>query len=104
MLRLLSRAVLVIASSVVVVPYMTALLSRLLLSHQPLRRAVNSVLHPHRVYAYNLVLLQTLQLWVRYAPLYLRWRRYYLMADPAMLLKVFLISLKLFVKLFLKCT
>lgn len=88
MLRTVSHLILVAMSSAVVVPYAITILSHLMYSHQPLRQAAARSLHPRRVYAFSLVLLQKMVLYLRYSPLYLRWRYYYINADPAILIKV----------------
>ncbi|XP_025115730.1 uncharacterized protein LOC112577034 [Pomacea canaliculata] len=87
MLRTVSHLILVAMSSAVVVPYAITILSHLMYSHQPLRQAAARSLHPRRVYAFSLVLLQKMVLYLRYSPLYLRWRYYYINADPAILIK-----------------
>ncbi|KAK7112491.1 uncharacterized protein [Littorina saxatilis] len=88
MLRFLSRIVLIAVSSSVVVPYTAAMLCHLLYGRQPLKpRTLVRSLHPRRVYALSVVIVQKLALCVRYAPLYLHWRQYYLTASRAILLK-----------------
>ncbi|KAK7493345.1 hypothetical protein BaRGS_00015471 [Batillaria attramentaria] len=87
MLHFLSRVVLVAVSSAVVVPYTTAVLCHLLYGRQPFQRFLKRRLHPRRVYALNLTLLQSLLIRSRYASLFLRWRSYYKSADPGLLIK-----------------
>ena len=89
MFRFLSRVVLIAVSTSVVVPYTAAVLCHLLYSRQPLKRnAVVRSLHPRRVYALSVVIVQKMMLTVRYTSLYFQWCRYYRNADPSTLVKV----------------
>ena len=89
MLRFLSRVVLIAVSSSVLVPYTAAMLCHLLYSRQPLKpRTLVRSLHPRRVYALSVVIVQKLMLTARYAPLYMYWRQYYITADPTIMVKV----------------
>ena len=89
MLRFLSRVVLIAVSSSVLVPYTAAMLCHLLYSRQPLKpRTLVRSLHPRRVYAFSVVIVQKLMLTARYTPLYMHWRQYYITADPTIMVKV----------------
>ena len=87
MLKEAAKAAIVLASSVVAVPYTVAFLANLLHGWPLGRDKYKRAFHPRKVYALNYAVLQQL-VKLKYAWLYFKWRSYYANCTCARILKV----------------
>ncbi|CAG5122720.1 unnamed protein product [Candidula unifasciata] len=85
-LRML-RGVLVLATSVLVIPYTIAIVSNILHGWPQSRNKYRRALNPRKVFGLNYVLIQMLRDKTRYIPLYFKWKKFYRNADPRRLYK-----------------
>ena len=75
-------------TTVVAVPYTVAILSNILYGWPPKKNKFKRALNPRKVLALNYTCLQLIYRNFKYAPLWVRWTRFYRSLDPHLVRKV----------------
>lgn len=83
------KSLLVLAGTTVAIPYVITSVSSVLYGWNERRNKVRRTLNPFKVIAFSYTLLQMMQIKLRYIPLYIQWKRFYSLAKPSQVLKVY---------------
>ena len=88
MIKVILQKVLLVTSAAVIIPYTTSFLCNMLCGWPQTKNKYRRALNPRKVYALNYTLLQKLFIAIKYAPSYMKWKRFYKQLDPFVIRKV----------------
>lgn len=92
MWRSVLKSLLVLAGTTVAVPYVITSVSSVLYGWGERKNKVRRTLSPFKVIAFSYTLLQMMQIKLKYISLYIQWKRFYSLAKPSQVLKVYFLN------------